>query len=399
MAFEATSARRGLVRTALDAMTGGDRGAGRPRETSISAALRESSTLVSVVVPVFNAERTLAQALSSLASQTHRNCEFICLDDGSTDSSLDIMRGFAARDGRFVVVAKDNEGYGATCNRGIALAHGSWTAILEPDDWVEPDMFASMLAFAGCFRTGADIVKTPYWSHVTDERGRVYRVPCPYKGRVPTSSWPFSIEEHTRLLRHRPSIWSALYRTGFLRENGIRFVEAPGAGWTDNPFLYDTLLACDRIVYLDRAFYNYREETPEQSAAFAREHAQVIFDRWAEMDAIVQHRQVHDRGVLGAHCKRGLNYARLVVDSSFDGGASVRGALEEMVANMDSAIVFSDPEISPANQRLFASLRGIDAPSIDERAWHRSLVADGLASLRNVGLADTVRLARSRRNR
>lgn len=104
--------------------------------------------LVSVIVPIYNAEPFLDQCLKSISSQTHKNLEIICLNDGSTDESLSIMQTHAAQDNRMRVIDKPNQGYGATCNRGIEEASGQWIAIVEPDDWIEPGMYADMLAFA-----------------------------------------------------------------------------------------------------------------------------------------------------------------------------------------------------------------------------------------------------------
>lgn len=104
--------------------------------------------LVSAIVPIYNAEPFLNQCLKSISSQTHKNLEIICLNDGSTDESLSIMQAHAAQDSRMRVIDKPNQGYGATCNRGIEEASGQWIAVVEPDDWIEPGMYAGMLAFA-----------------------------------------------------------------------------------------------------------------------------------------------------------------------------------------------------------------------------------------------------------
>ena len=90
--------------------------------------------LVSVVIPIYNAEATLDECLRSVEEQTHADLEIICVNDGSTDGSARIARDHAARDTRIVVIDKPNEGYGASCNRGVATARGTWVAIVEPDE-------------------------------------------------------------------------------------------------------------------------------------------------------------------------------------------------------------------------------------------------------------------------
>ena len=107
-----------------------------------------SESLISVIVPIYNAQPYLEQCLNSIVGQTYKNLEIILLNDGSTDDSLATIHSFAGNDARIKVVDKQNQGYGATCNRGIAEATGAWISIVEPDDWIEPDMYADMLAFA-----------------------------------------------------------------------------------------------------------------------------------------------------------------------------------------------------------------------------------------------------------
>ena len=101
--------------------------------------------LVSLVVPIYNVQDYLEQCLASIQSQSYTNLEIICLNDGSTDSSLALLEAYAARDGRLVIIDKANEGYGKTCNRGIAAAHGTWVGIVEPDDYLEPTMVQELV--------------------------------------------------------------------------------------------------------------------------------------------------------------------------------------------------------------------------------------------------------------
>ena len=125
-----------------------------------------SELLVSVIVPIYNAGPFLEQCLDSIVGQTHKDLEILLLNDGSTDDSLATMQRYAAQDGRIKVIDKQNQGYGATCNRGLKEATGTWISIVEPDDWIEPGMYADMLAFAEKFTeqgTPLDIAKTPYW--------------------------------------------------------------------------------------------------------------------------------------------------------------------------------------------------------------------------------------------
>ena len=103
----------------------------------------QANQLVSVIVPIYNAEKYLDQCLSSIREQAYSNLEIICINDGSTDDSLAIVAKHAALDDRIRIIDKENAGYGAGCNRGMDEAHGEWLAIVEPDDWIEPGMYAT----------------------------------------------------------------------------------------------------------------------------------------------------------------------------------------------------------------------------------------------------------------
>ena len=95
-----------------------------------------SESLVSIIVPIYNAGPYLEQCLDSIVGQMHDNLEIILLNDGSTDNSLSIMQRYAANDNRIKIIDKQNQGYGATCNRGLTEATGTWISIVEPDDWI-----------------------------------------------------------------------------------------------------------------------------------------------------------------------------------------------------------------------------------------------------------------------
>ncbi|HJF64634.1 MAG TPA: glycosyltransferase, partial [Slackia equolifaciens] len=88
---------------------------------------------LSVIIPIYNTERYLRECLESVLAQTLRGIEVVCVNDGSTDSSLSIMREYEDRDPRVRVVDKPNGGYGHSVNRGLSEARGEYVAVVEPD--------------------------------------------------------------------------------------------------------------------------------------------------------------------------------------------------------------------------------------------------------------------------
>ena len=91
---------------------------------------------VSVIVPVYNVEPYLRECMDSIVRQTLKEIEIICINDGSTDGSLEILKEYADRDDRIILVDKENGGYGLAMNIGLDRASGEYIGIVEPDDYV-----------------------------------------------------------------------------------------------------------------------------------------------------------------------------------------------------------------------------------------------------------------------
>ena len=100
---------------------------------------------ISILVPVYNVEKYLEKCLDSILGQTFTKYEVICIDDGSTDKSGDILDQYALKDSRIRVVHKENSGYGKTMNQAIQLAKGQYIGIVESDDIIERNMFPDSL--------------------------------------------------------------------------------------------------------------------------------------------------------------------------------------------------------------------------------------------------------------
>ena len=345
--------------------------------------------MVSVIVPIMNVERYLDQCLSSIEAQTHRELEVICLNDGSTDGSLAIMQAHAARDPRVRVIDKPNEGYGATCNRGLSEARGEWVSIVEPDDWVEPGMYHDLLGLVDSLGGAVDVAKSAYWRVYEDEK-RPLKVKCAYYRRVRPKDQPFAVSAATELLSHHPSIWSAIYRRSWLEEKGIRFREYPGAGWADNPFLVETLCQTDRIAYLDEPYYCYREDTPEKVVSFAKRNPMLPLERWHDMMDVLERLGVTDEGVLQAQYLRGVTYCCSTIQAVGLDGDGVRDAVRGVFSRMEPGLVYSDRRIKPGEKRLFAEVMGLPDPHVSEISYVPELFRQGFHRMRTCGLSYTL---------
>ena len=129
---------------------------------------------ISVIMPVCNVEKYLASCLDSALNQTMQDIEIICINDGSTDSSLAILRSYEAKDSRIKVIDKANAGYGAAMNDGLAIAAGEYVAILESDDRVCDNAWETLYAIAE--ENELDFVRGDYYR--SNEKGDVYFNAC-----------------------------------------------------------------------------------------------------------------------------------------------------------------------------------------------------------------------------
>lgn len=118
----------------------------------------DSKVCVSVLVPIYNVEKYLSQCLDSLCAQTLKNIEFICINDGSTDNSGNILEKYAKNDSRFKIITKPNSGYGDSMNVGLEAATGEYIGIVESDDFAEPNMFEKL--YKAAKNNNLDIVKS-----------------------------------------------------------------------------------------------------------------------------------------------------------------------------------------------------------------------------------------------
>lgn len=215
---------------------------------------------VSVIVPVYNVAAYLSKCLDSILNQTLEDIEVICVDDGSTDGSGEILDRYAIQDQRIKVLHRENRGYGATMNAGLDAARGEFIGIVESDDCILPDMYETL--YAAAVSEELDMVKAEayYWYESLAYQKRIhYSHLEPYFNRV--------LEDMDRNIfcRFYMNVWAGIYRKDFLDEFGIRFHESPGASYQDNGFWMQTVMYCGRAKWLDQAFYLYRQDNETAS--------------------------------------------------------------------------------------------------------------------------------------
>ena len=212
---------------------------------------------VSIIMPSFNVRPYIKQCIESVIAQSLKEIEIICVDGGSTDGTIEILEEYTYIDSRIKLIQTDVGSYGYQMNLGINIANGEYIGIVETDDYIDEDMFESL--YEATNNGTVDISKSSFY-HL-QENGETIDSSKP---NLPKES--FTIYEYPEIIKSHPSIWAAIYKKSFLIENNIQFIEAPGGGWVDNPFLVETALLAKNINYQHNAFYHYREFNPNSSS-------------------------------------------------------------------------------------------------------------------------------------
>ena len=224
----------------------------------------QTSIKVSIIVPVCNVEEFLSECLESCINQTLRDIEIICVNDGSSDNSLEILQEYANKDNRVKIIDKDNAGYGHAINIGIDMASGEYIGIVESDDFVELDMYEKLYNIA--FLNELDFIKADFYRFIRDEKDNIERDLIRVAARAPDLyNIVINPKYDTRVFHLVMQTWSGIYNREYLISNNIRHNETPGASYQDNGFWFQTLMYAERIFFHDEAFYMNRRDNPNSS--------------------------------------------------------------------------------------------------------------------------------------
>lgn len=222
---------------------------------------------VSIIVPVYNAEKYLKRCVNSLTGQTLREIEILLVDDSSTDGSLEVCSQLAREDSRIQVLHKINEGAGKARNAALEIATGEYLGFVDSDDYVEPDMFQTL--YEKALEYDSDLVL----SGVLFEDGNMFRETghSLSKNYFSEDTLFISEEERKKLAmgiigataedaddsRYGMSIWKNLFRMDVIRRNQITFQSEREILSEDALFMVDYITCIQRAVGVPQAFYHY----------------------------------------------------------------------------------------------------------------------------------------------
>ncbi len=261
---------------------------------------------VSIIIPIYGVEKYIHKALNSVLNQTLHDIEIILIDDGGKDKCPQIIDEYAQKDKRVKAFHKENGGYGAACNFGLNVATGEYVAIFEPDDYIAPKMYEDLYNIGKNFNS--DIVKSCFY-HNIQENAKIEK--ADWDNELIPKDKSFTLEECSLFLYYHPSIWTCIYRREFLKEHNIQFIEAPGAGWTDNPFQVQTLCLAKKINYTPEAYYYWRRLYRNHS--FELKDYTLPFIRSNEIHNWLSENLINNVDIMTNLAKRELNYINIVL--------------------------------------------------------------------------------------
>lgn len=306
---------------------------------------------VSVIVPIYGVEKYLKEALDSLLNQTLSNLEIILIDDGGKDGCPQIIDEYARKDSRIIAIHKENGGYGHSMNVGLSKATGEYIAILEPDDYIGSKMYEDLYNIAKNY--DSDIVKTPFYDNLESiQKTRIKKVE--WQDPIPQDRC-FTIKESPYFLHYHPSIWSCIYKKQFLDKHNIRFVEAHGAGWTDNLFQVQTMCLAEKINYTSNAYYYWRRINYNESDDL--KDYTIPFKRSDEIHNWLEEYNINDENLLACLYNRELFYIYLVfgmknipdIDDCFE-------KTKLMLERMDKNIIQNSPLLVEKHRKFYNKL-------------------------------------------
>ncbi len=223
-----------------------------------------SPVYVSVILPVLNSVNYIKECINSILAQTLKNIEVICIDAGSTDGTLEILKKYALTDPRIRIINSNKRSYGYQLNCGIKEASGKYIGIVDADDYIDPVFFQTLYGYAEKYQF-PDFIKSGFLRFMEWENNRFFEIYnrnqlSDIYGKV--INFRDNREKGVLDLNH---IWSGIYLRKFLLYKDIRLNETFGASYQDLGFSLLVGLLSDTGIFIEENYYYYRTDNAASS--------------------------------------------------------------------------------------------------------------------------------------
>lgn len=208
-------------------------------------------TKLSIIVPVYNVEKYLQKCLESLIKQTLKDIEIICVNDGSMDNSLAILKEFASKDSRIKIIDNQHQGVAKTRNTGIEQSTGEYIGFVDSDDYIDIDFFEKL--YNSATKSNSDIAIASILKHK-----KFFNI---YNAKYTKEETAITIQDKIKLCEDKKHFffyaWNKIYHSGFIKENNIKFSE--GQIYEDVMFAIKALYYSNKIISVYGTKYHYIE--------------------------------------------------------------------------------------------------------------------------------------------
>lgn len=215
------------------------------------------SVILSVVSPVYNGAKYLEPFLQSVLQQSFPHFELIMVDDGSTDSSVEIIKSYQKKDSRIHLIGQNHKGAGSARNFGLSQAKGQYIIFLDCDDWFSDDFFKTMIDRIEVDQSDIAVCEFFIYNQQTGETEQ-FVIPETGNQKIERTNLVFDI--------FAPNPWTKLYRVSFLKQNQLLFQEIPSCN--DWSFAYTSLACAEKISVIREPLVYYRTKTTTSISSY-----------------------------------------------------------------------------------------------------------------------------------
>ncbi|MCD7873055.1 MAG: glycosyltransferase, partial [Clostridiales bacterium] len=248
-----------------------------------------SSPKISVIIPVYNSSEFLSECLNSLLTQTLDNIEIICVDDGSTDNSPEILKKYSEKDHRIKILKQKNQFAGTARNNGLAMASGEYLLFMDSDDFCDSRLLEK--TYNKAKSEDSDIVLFNAKKY-NNRLKKVENASHYFKRNLCPAKTPFSLKDTENLLSiTTTSPWSKLFKNEFIKREKIKFQSLHNAN--DVFFVVVSLCTARRISFVDEALIFYRTNLNNNIQSLKSKYPTCFLDAYLETYKELNRRNVY----------------------------------------------------------------------------------------------------------
>lgn len=240
--------------------------------------LGSASPKVSIIISVYNQGNLLNRCLDSVVNQTLKEIEIICIDDGVSDNSLDILDEYAIKDSRFKIIHQKNQGMGTARNNALSQSEGEFILFLDSNDWIEQEMCKKLYAHAT--QLNSDLVIFDALWHMENDKTSAYSYfpNNEFTENYKSFTFDYQFIKNKLMISDLGTVWSKFYKSSFIKNNNIQFLKHKR--YNDIEFHFKTILLAKNISYIPETFYHYNHlcQPSLQTSVHERKDELIWFD-------------------------------------------------------------------------------------------------------------------------